>query len=181
METIVTASEASATQPTAAMARGVLFVHSAPRALCSHIEWAAGGVVGHQLSFAWRPQPVLPGAQRAVLAWEGPRGTGARLASALRGWEHLRYEVTEEAGDGTDGSRWMHTPGLGIFHSQIDSAGGMVISEDRIRSAMESAGANAFDLHRELRLVLGQSWDDELEVFRVAHEDAPVVWLHRAG
>ena len=75
----------------------------------------------------------------------------------------------------------MHTPGLGIFHSQIDSAGGMVVSEDRIRSAMESAGANAFDLHRELRLVLGQSWDDELEVFRVAHEDAPVVWLHRAG
>ena len=26
-----------------------------------------------------------------------PRGTGAALASALRGWEHLRFEVTEDA------------------------------------------------------------------------------------
>ena len=177
----VTAPEVSTTRATAQDARGVLFVHSAPRALCSHIEWAVGDIVGRRLSFAWRPQPVMPSAQRAVIAWDGPAGTGARLTSALRGWEHLRYEVTEEAGTGSDGSRWMHTPDLGIFHAQIDSAGSTVVPEDRIRAAMETAGANAFDLHRELRLALGQSWDDELEVFRVAHEDAPVVWLHRAG
>ncbi len=51
---------------------------------------------------------MLKGAQRAEYYWEGPRGTGAKLASALRGWEHLRYEVTEDAGLGTDGGR----PGL---------------------------------------------------------------------
>ncbi|MDN5888086.1 MAG: DUF3145 domain-containing protein, partial [Micrococcaceae bacterium] len=27
------------------MTRGVLFVHSAPTALCPHIEWAIGSVV----------------------------------------------------------------------------------------------------------------------------------------
>ena len=26
--------------------RGVVFVHSAPRALCTHVEWALGGLLG---------------------------------------------------------------------------------------------------------------------------------------
>lgn len=166
---------------TAPISRGVLYVHSAPRALCPHIEWAAGRVLGVPVSFAWRPQPLMPNAQRALYVWEGAPGTGALLASGLRGWEHLRYEVTEDAAHGLDGGRWMHTPDLGIFHAQTDSAGNMVIPEDRIRAALEIGGANAFELHRELRVALGQAWDDELEPFRVAHEDAPIVWLHRAG
>jgi len=163
------------------IARGVLYVHSAPKALCPHIEWAAGRVLDHPVSFAWREQPLLPGSQRAVYVWEGEPGTGAGIASALRGWEHLRYEVTQDAGHGLDGARWMHTPDLGIFHAQTDSAGNTVIPEDRVRAALEHAGANAFELHRELRLALGQAWDDELEAFRHAHADAPVVWLTRVG
>jgi hypothetical protein len=163
------------------IARGVVYIHSAPRALCPHVEWAAGRALGHAVNFDWRPQPVLAGAQRTEYYWEGPRGMGAALASALRGWEHLRYEVTEDAGLGTDGGRWMHTPELGIFYAQTDTAGNMVIPEDRIRAAMESAGSDAFELHRELRIALGQSWDDELEAFRHASEDSPVVWLHKVG
>ncbi|MDF1480228.1 DUF3145 domain-containing protein [Leifsonia sp. H3M29-4] len=162
-------------------ARGVLFVHSAPRALCPHIEWAAGRALGRAVNFDWIEQPVLKGAQRAEFYWEGPRGTGATLASALRGWEHLRYEVTEDAGLGTDGGRWMHTPDLGIFFAQTDTVGNMVIPEDRLRYAMEVAGANATELHRELRLALGQAWDDELDVFRHAGQDSAVVWLHKVG
>jgi hypothetical protein len=46
---------------------------------------------------------------------------------------------------------------------------------------MESAGSDAFELHRELRIVLGQAWDDELEAFRHATEDSPVIWLHKVG
>jgi hypothetical protein len=164
-----------------ALSRGVVYVHSAPRALCPHVEWAAGRALGRAVSFDWREQPVLRGAQRTEYYWEGPRGTGAALASALRGWEHLRYEVTEDAGLGTDGGRWMHTPDLGVFYAQTDTAGNLVIPEDRVRFAMESAGSDAFELHRELRLALGQAWDDELEVFRHAGEDSPVVWLHKVG
>ncbi len=166
---------------TTQQARGVLYVHSAPRALCPHIEWAAGRALERAVNFAWDPQPVLKGSQRAEFYWEGPRGTGAKLASALRGWEHLRYEVTEDAGLGTDGGRWMHTPDLGIFFAQTDTVGNVVIPEDRIRYAMEVAGANAIELHRELRLALGQAWDDELEAFRHAGQDAAVVWLHKVG
>lgn len=167
--------------PQSKIARGVVYVHSAPRALCPHVEWAAGRALGHAVSFDWREQPALKGAFRTEVYWEGERGTGAALASALRGWEHLRFEVTEDAGLGTDGGRWMHTPALGIFHAQTDTVGNVVIPEDRIRGAMESAGSDAFELHRELRLALGQAWDDELEPFRRASEDSPVIWLHKVG
>ncbi|MET1042808.1 MAG: DUF3145 domain-containing protein [Microbacteriaceae bacterium] len=165
----------------AATARGVIYVHSAPRALCPHVEWAAGRALGRAVNFDWTRQPVLRGAQRAEFYWEGEKGTGARLASALRGWEHLRYEVTEDAGLGTDGGRWMHTPDLGIYYAQTDTAGNTVIPEDRVRYAMEIAGTNALELHRELRLALGRAWDEELEPFRYAGEDSQVVWLHKVG
>ena len=166
---------------TASHARGVLFVHSSPRALCPHIEWAAGRALERAVNFSWAEQPVLRGAQRTEFYWEGPAGTGAKIASALRGWEHLRYEVTEDASPGSDGGRWMHTPDLGIYFAQTDSAGNVVIPEDRLRYAMEIAGSNALELHRELRLALGQAWDDELEAFRHAGESSQVVWLHKVG
>ena len=165
----------------ASNARGVLFVHSAPRALCPHIEWAAGRAIDRAVNFTWADQPVLKGAKRTEFYWEGPQGTGAALASALRGWEHLRFEVTEDPSPGADGGRWMHTPDLGIFFAQTDSVGNVVIPEDRLRYAMDVAGSNTLELHRELRLALGQAWDDELEAFRHAGADNQVVWLHKVG
>jgi hypothetical protein len=133
------------------------------------------------VNFDWVEQPVLKGSSRTEYYWEGERGTGASIASALRGWEHLRFEVTEDAGLGTDGGRWLHTPDLGIFYAQTDTAGNIVIPEDRVRYAMEVAGPNAMEMHRELRLALGQAWDDELEPFRHASDMNSVVWLHKVG
>jgi hypothetical protein len=163
------------------VARGVLYVHSSPRALCPHVEWAAGHAIGRPVSFTWTDQPVLRGAQRTDFYWEGAPGTGAAIASKLRGWEHLRFEVTEDPQDGVDGSRWLHTPDLGIFHAQTDAAGNIVVPEDRIRAAMDAAGTCAIELHRELRLALGQAWDDELEPFRHAIGTSSVTWLHRSA
>jgi len=167
--------------PAARAARGVLFVHSSPRALCPHVEWAAGRALGLPVNFDWQDQPVLRGTQRAEFFWEGEAGSGARIASALRGWEQLRFEVSEDATPGSDGARWMHTPELGVFFAQIDSAGNTVVPEDRIRYAMGVGGYDAGELHRELRLALGQAWDDELEPFRHASDFAPVAWLHQVG
>ncbi|GAA4667103.1 DUF3145 domain-containing protein [Frondihabitans cladoniiphilus] len=146
-----------------------------------HVEWATGRALGRAVNFTWSDQPVLKGSLRAEFYWEGPVGTGAQIASALRGWEHLRYEVTEDPSSLADGGRWMHTPDLGVFFAQTDSVGNTVIPEDRIRYAMEIAGSNALELHRELRLALGQAWDDELEAFRHAGEGNPVAWLHKVG
>ena len=161
--------------------RGVILIHSAPRALCPHLEWAVGRALGRAVNFDWADQPVLMGSRRAEFYWEGPVGSGAALASAIRGWEHLRFEVTEDPRDGVDGSRWLHTPDLGIFHAQTDAAGNVVVPEDRIRAAMDAAGTSAIELHRELRLALGQAWDDELEPFRHAMGSSSVTWLHRSA
>ena len=163
------------------IARGVLYVHSSPRALCPHVEWAAGHAIGRAVNFTWADQPVLRGSMRTDYYWEGAPGTGAAIASKLRGWEHLRFEVTEDPMDGVDGSRWLHTPDLGIFHAQTDAAGNIVVPEDRIRAAMDAAGTSAMEMHRELRLALGQAWDDELEPFRHAIGSSSVTWLHRSA
>jgi hypothetical protein len=165
----------------AQLARGVFFVHSSPRALCAHIEWAAGSALGHAVNFTWADQPAARECRRTEFYWEGPTGTGAMLASSLRGWDDVRFEITEDPGPGCDGARWMHTPDLGLGVVQTDSAGNTVVSEDRLRTAMTTAGTNVIDLHRELRILLGQTWDDELEPFRHASDFAPVVWLHKVG
>jgi hypothetical protein len=161
--------------------RGVLFVHSAPGALCPHVEWAAGGALGMRVSLDWTAQPAAPGLHRTELSWQAPQGMGARLTSALRGWAHLRFEVTEEPSSGADGGRWSHTPDLGIFHAVTDVHGNVVVPEDRIRAALETGHNDASEMLRELDLALGRAWDDELEPFRYAGDGAPVRWLHRVG
>ena len=70
-------------------------------------------MLGTRVAVDWTDQPAAPGLVRTELSWAGEPGTGARIASALRGWDHLRYEVTEEPSPGCDGSRWSHTPRLG--------------------------------------------------------------------
>ena len=39
---------------------GVLYIHSAPRALCPHVEWAVAGVLGVRVSLDWTRQPAAP-------------------------------------------------------------------------------------------------------------------------
>jgi hypothetical protein len=56
----------------------------------------------------------------------------------------------------------MHTPDLGIHFAQTDTAGNVVIGEERIRYALEIAAGDAFDLQRELQVALGSAWDEEL-------------------
>lgn len=160
--------------------RGVLFVHSAPPALCPHLEWSAAAVLDHDVHLEWSAQPAAPGMMRTELSWVGNVGTGARFASALRGWEHLRYEITEEPTGSTEGGRWCHTPELGIFYAPMDASGNMLVPEDRIRAALASATDMA-ELRHELDKAIGQAWDDELEPFRYAGAGVPVRWLHRVG
>ena len=64
--------------------RGVLQVHSAPPALCSHVEWAVAGVVGVPVSLPWVGQAAAPGMVRAELDWQGSPGTSAAITSICR-------------------------------------------------------------------------------------------------
>jgi hypothetical protein len=159
--------------------RGVVFIHSATSALCPHIEWALAGVLGVRISLEWTGQPAEPGTWRAELSWTGEPGTSAELASALRGWLHLRYEVTEEPSAGHEGARYSYTPQLGVFHAIAGLHGDLLVPEDRLRAAVLQAATDGSDLRLEIDKVLGKPWDDELETFRWAAEGAPVRWLHQ--
>ncbi|MGQ0630801.1 MAG: DUF3145 domain-containing protein [Sporichthyaceae bacterium] len=162
--------------------RGVLYVHSAQSAMCPHIEWAVTGILGVPVTFDWTPQPAAPNHWRTELSWQGERGTAAQIASALRPWNQLRYEVTEEPLAGHEGARYSCTPSLGMFHATIGVHGDMMISEERLRAAMlRCAETEDCDLADEMDLMLGQPWDDELEPFRYAGDGAPVRWLHQVG
>lgn len=162
-------------------ARGVLYVHSAPAALCPHVEWAVAGVMGVPVRLEWTAQPAAPGAQRSELNWQGAPGASGAIASALNGWQKLRFEVTEEATPGCDGVRYSYTPTLGIFTAVTSAAGEVMVSEPRLRAAMENAAAHRVNLVEELDRLTGRVWDEELEPFRHAGEGAPVRWLHAAG
>ncbi|MEU8760601.1 DUF3145 domain-containing protein [Streptomyces sp. NPDC048659] len=159
--------------------RGVLYVHSAPRALCPHVEWAVAGVLGARVQLDWIRQPASPGTWRAELSWQGRTGTASTLASALRGWQMLRFEVTAEPSAAAEGERYSATPALGIFHAVTGIHGDIMIPEDRLRAALARAAQGETVLEAEIAKLLGKPWDDELEPFRYAGEGAPVRWLHQ--
>jgi hypothetical protein len=126
----------------------------------------------------WSAQPVDPSTQRAECQWSARTGTAGALATALRQWPMIRFEVTEEPSHGVDGERIAYVPGRGLFRSTMSANGDVLISEDRLRALMATA-ANAEALQHGLEKLLGTGWDAELEPYRHAGEGAKVTWLHQ--
>ena len=175
-----------------ARARGVVFIHSCPRAMASHVAWAVMDAVGVNTPLEWISQPIEPGTVRTEVPWEGDPGSASRLVTALRSWPQLRFEVTEDATPGTEGERYSSTPALGVFRATIGVHGDVLVGEERLRAALERAAMAATvgfredadpdsSLAEDIARLLGQPWDDELEPFRIAGEDTSVRWLHRVG
>jgi len=138
-----------------------------------------GGVFGTPVRVDWIPQPIERACYRTEYSWTGPAGTAARLASALKGWQRVRFEVTEEATSSTEGGRYSYTPALGIFYAVTGLHGDIMIPEDRIKHAMAMSALGGWDLSDALSALLGRAWDEELEPFRYAGDGAPVRWLHK--
>ena len=134
---------------------------------------------------------------RAELEWQGQPGMAGEITSALTGWNRLRFEATEEAGQGCDAMRFSYTPALGVFSAVTMANGDIMVPENRLRAAMTVAAAPAgvarlahggavsrdapSALEEELSRLLGEPWDCELEPFRCAADGAPVRWLNATG
>jgi hypothetical protein len=155
---------------------GVVYLHASPAAVCPHVEWALSSTLNARAQLKWTAQPAMPGQLRAVTNWVGPVGTGARLASALRAWSVLRFEVTEDPSAGVDGQRFCHTPQLGLWNGAMSANGDIMIGEMRLRSLM-AEGADA--LAAELDTVLGTAWDEALEPYRDGGTAGEVSWQSR--
>lgn len=160
-----------------AVTGGVLYVHSCPPAIVPHVEWAVAAELGGRVAMSWTGQPAAPGALRAEGTWRGRPGTAGRLAAALRGWQVVRYEVTEEPSPGCDGERWSVTPSLGVHRAATSANGDLVVGEDRLRALL--ASATGPQLSHGLDTLLGAAWDDELEPYRQGGDGAAVTRLHQ--
>jgi len=160
--------------------RGVVYIHSSPLAVCPHVEWAVARVLSTPVRLDWTVQPIDPSARRAESTWHGAPGTAAEIASALRQWPMIRFEVTEEPSQDLDGERFMYVPGRGLFRATMSANGDILVSEDVLRSLMTSARGPE-GLAHALDRALGTAWDDELEPYRYAGEGAPATYLTRVG
>lgn len=162
-------------------ARGVVFIHSSPKALCTHIEWSLSGILGATVHLDWVNQPVITGAVRTELSWVGESGLGAKITSILRAYPNVRFEVTEEPSPGFDGQRYVSTPSLGLWQSPMGVCGDIYVSEEKLRSVVGKAMTSGGSILDSIDEVLGSAWDRELEPFRYAGEGVPVRWLHQVS
>ena len=129
----------------------------------------------------WVSQAAAPGSLRAELTWKGRPGTAGAIASALAGWNRLRFEVTEEAYPGCDAMRYCYTPNLGLFSATTSGCGDILLPENKVRAAMALGANGTAILEMELERLLGSAWDNELEPFRRAGDGAHVRWLNATG
>ena len=159
--------------------RGVVFVHSCPRALAAHVEWGIADVLGQRVALDWTAQPVAAASVRADLSWIGEAGTASRLVSVLHGWGRVRFEVTEEPTARTEGERFSVTPGLGVYRAVVGVHGDIQVPEERLRGALARAALAGVPLEDEIATLLGAPWDAGLEPFRYAGDGTPVRWLHQ--
>ncbi|CAB4665072.1 unannotated protein [freshwater metagenome] len=148
------------------LARGFLTIHSAPSALTRHVEWAVQNLLGKSMTLDWQPQPLLAGMHRATCEWRDEEGIGAQLASALRGWHYLRFEIREESE--SESTLYRFTPNLGIHRANFDGAGLVLVDENQITRALELPEE---EMREALASAVGSAWDLELEQFRQVELD----------
>ena len=142
------------------MNRGFLYIHSCPMALVRHVEWNLQAILESILGpvrIEWRNQPLAAGTQRLALEWRSDKDFSASIASALKSWHYLRFEVSYAD------QIFRHTPELGLHRAQIDAMGNIQVNENQIRAALSK---NDDQLREALDVALGTEWEIELERFR---------------
>ena len=148
------------------MSKGLVFIHQAPSSLLTHIEWTISGVCEAPITISWQVLLTPKQGFRALAHWEGPEGSGAVLATSFMNLKQISFEIIQQDSLDVSGYRWSYTPTLGMFSSATDEAGNILVSENQLRHVVDSCGSNGLKLQAELRKVLGQAFDDELESYR---------------
>jgi hypothetical protein len=70
---------------------------------------------------------------------------------------------------------------LGIFRADINSLGETVVTESRLRSAIERSKIENESFEVELAFLIGTPWDEDLEPFRNSQEGTSVRWITKTG
>lgn len=145
--------------------RGFLAIHSTPSALRHHIDWAIQAVLGTWVKPTWSPQPLIPGSYRTQLEFRDRQGAAAELASSLRSWHYLNFEVIENSDNG--GELFRCTPELGIHRALVDQTGAVILSENQLGTVLKHS-LDEESIREAIASLLGSSWELELDRFRSA-------------
>ena len=108
---------------------------------------------------------MLPGTFKSAISWRDVEGKAAEIASTLRSWHYLNFEVHERNDIG--GELFRFTPELGIHRALTDLSGAVLLNENQVSEVLRSA----FDedaIRQGIAQILGNAWDAELEKFRGA-------------
>ena len=87
------------------------------------------------------------------------------------------YMVVAFFSPGYDDERFMHVPGRGMFRAAMSVNGDIMLTEDRVRSVIDSVHGTPQSLAHALERVLGTGWDADLEPYRHAGEGATATLL----
>jgi hypothetical protein len=153
------------------MLSGDLRIYSAPRALLRHIEWSLNAIFDETLSLSWVAQHLSAGTHACEFQWRNEKERASKIASTLKSWHFIRFEVREFPLDGGEGVLYRCTPDTGLHQAVTASTGDVMIHENRIVSLMSQA--KSYETLREsMQLAIGSAWDEELECYRRGIDDA---------
>lgn len=142
---------------------GALYIHACPASLRAAVDGCVAAAAIHPQALFWARHGD---ALSATAEWAGAPGTGCALAESLRALGAITFEVTEDAGPGTDGERFSFVPGLGLFRAATNAVGDVVVDENQLGAALRDA-PNAEALRERLARLIGRPWDDVLEPLRM--------------
>lgn len=146
---------------------GDLRIYSAPRALIRHIQWSLNQIFGVPLELEWQPQRLAAGTFATEYQWRDSKPAASIIASTLKSWHYLRFEVREFSTSPGEGVLYRCTPELGLHQAVTASTGDIMIHENRIMTSLTNQQSYE-SLRESLESALGVAWDQELEWYRRA-------------
>lgn len=161
--------------------KGELKIYSCPKTIIKHVEWALNDLFKMELNYVWNPQPIAPLAMSSEIKWIGPVGFGSRIVSLLGKWPKMRLEVFQNNYKEFPAERYALSPNLGIFRAEINSLGETIITENRLKAALERCRIENDPFEVELAFLLGTPWEEDLEPFRKSMGQNNLKWINKTG
>jgi predicted lysophospholipase L1 biosynthesis ABC-type transport system permease subunit len=97
------------------------------------------------------------------LEFRDRQGAAAELASSLRSWHYLNFEIIENTDNG--GELFRCTPELGIHRAVVDQTGAVILTENQLSAALKNS-LDEESIRESIADLLGSSWESELDRFR---------------
>ena len=146
---------------------GQILIYSAPAALTQHIEWAISQKLGQVVTLTWVNQPLNPATLAMEFEYKHQSPVANQIATALKGWQYLRFEITQINKNTNDAVLYRATPDLGLHQATLSALGDVVLNANQVNTILKNSITHD-RLINNLENALGNLWEAELEPYRIA-------------